>query len=669
MGLGRFVWSSAVAERHRWPLWLAVLLGAGAGLYFALPWEPPLWAGWAALAVGLGLAMVTLRGGVAFALAAALALGFAAAKLRQERVAAPVLAQQVTLHLTGRVEAMDPARRGVRLVIADLRSGGFTGFVPGRARITVIKGGERFHAGDGISLTARLLPPPAPSEPGDGDFGRDLYFQRIGAVGFAFGAPIPAPLMRRPGFSTRLFQGIENLRFGMTARIHAALPGSNGAIASALITGQRGGIEDADEDALRDAGLAHVLAIAGLHMALVGLTLFWLVRAVLAAFPPVALNYPIKKWAAAAALFSAGFYLIISGASASAVRAFVMLAMMLIAILADRPSLSMRSLALAAAILLLLRPESIIQPGFQMSFAAVAALIAVAEWEGQRQRAVPHGAAFRYARGIALTSLVGSLATMPFAMFTFGRATHYAVLGNLLAMPVMGFWVMPMAALSVIAMPFGLESAPLHLLGAGLDVMLAMGRFVSGLPGAVTASRAFPIAALALLSLGGLWLLLWRKAWRWLGVLPLAAGVIIALSARPPDILVAADARTVAVRGDDGRLMFPRRPRDNFTASRWLVRDGDLRAPRDAVGGGQCDAYSCVVKTKEGLLALPLRPEAVAEDCARAATVIAAVDIKNCPGPKLVLDSATIARGQGYAITGGKAESVRDWRGMRPWSP
>jgi competence protein ComEC len=396
--------------------------------------------------------------------------------------------------------------------------------------------------------------------------------------------------------------------------------------------------------------------------------LFWIVRAVLAAFPPIALNYPIKKWAAGAALASAGFYLVISGASDSATRAFVMLAMMLLAVLLDRPSLSMRSLALAAAILLLLRPESIIQPGFQMSFAAVAGLIAVAEWEQARQRAAPRGPLYRYARGIVVTSLVGSLATMPFAMFTFGRATHYAVLGNRLAMPVMGFWVMPAAALSVIAMPFGLEAAPLHLLGTGLDVMLAMGRFVSGLPGAVTASRAFPISALVLISFGGLWIFLWRRAWRWLGLFPAAVGLAIGLAAQPPDILVASDARTVAVRGEDGALAFPRRAADSFTASRWLERDGDLRVPRQALGGGRCDAWSCVVQTEEGLLALPLRPEAVADDCAHAAIVIAAVPMTDCVGPKLVLDAKTIAKGEGYAITDGKAQSVRKWRGIRPWS-
>ena len=387
----------------------------------------------------------------------------------------------------------------------------------------------------------------------------------------------------------------------MTQRIQAALPGSIGGIASALITGERGGINDEDEAALRDAGLAHVLAIAGLHMALMGGGIFWLLRAVLAAIPAIALRYPIKKWAAAAALAASCFYPLISGASPSAVRAFVMLAMVMIAILLDRPALSMRSLALAAAILLLVRPQDIAEPGFQMSFAAVAVLIAVAEWEEGRERTVPRGRLYRWVHGIVMTSLVGSLATLPFALFHFGRATHYAVLGNLLAMPVMGLWVMPAAALSVVLMPLGLESAPLHLLAQGIAVMLAMGRWVAGLPGAVSLAPAMPMAGLLLMTAGGLWLVIWRTRWRWWGLAPVLMGVLVGLAARPPDMLVASDARTVAIRGSDGLLHFVKKPTDKYAARDWLRRDGDARAIDDAVGvpGMTCDGVGCVVKPRQ----------------------------------------------------------------------
>jgi competence protein ComEC len=306
----------AQAERHRWPLWLPVMLGTGAALYFALSFEPSLLAGIAAGAVAL-MAGITAslrgQGRMALALLAALALGFAFAKLREEAVATPVISRTLTLHLTGRLSSADPAAQGVRMVVGDLRSGGFAE-TPARARLLArARDAKDFRAGDGISLTARLMPPPGPSEPGDSDFGRAAFFEGIGAVGFSYGAPIPAPLASALGPFQQLAAAIENLRESMTVRIRAALPGSRGAIASALIAGERGGIVPEDQAALRDAGLAHVLAIAGLHMALVGLGLFWLMRAVLAAFPFIALNHPIKKWAAVAALLGAGFYLINRG--------------------------------------------------------------------------------------------------------------------------------------------------------------------------------------------------------------------------------------------------------------------------------------------------------------------------------------------------------------------
>jgi competence protein ComEC len=521
-----------------------------------------------------------------------------------------------------------------------------------------------------VDLTAQLMPPPGPAAPGDSDFACAAYFARIEAVGFAFGAPGDAPLPHAPSLSERISGLVESMRAAVTAHIRAQLLESEGAIASAIITGERGGIDPDDEAALRDAGLAHVLAIAGLHMALVGAGLFWLARAILALIPAIALAYPIKKWAAGLALAGAGFYLLISGGLSSSVRAFVMLAMMLLAVLLNRPALSMRSLALAAAILLLMRPEAITEPGFQMSFAAVASLIAVAEWEQGRERIAPRSYPYRYVRGIALTSLVASLATLPFAMFYFGRATHYAVLGNLLAMPVMGLVVMPSAALSVLAMPFGLEHSPLEFMGWGISLMLSLGRWVSGPPGAVTVTPAFPLGALVLMSLGGLWLAIWRRRLRWWGVLPVMVEIGLAVLTPRPDLLIASDARTVAFRGNDGRLYFPVPPKDHYAAQRWLLRDGDNRPWRDAVNRNlACDGLGCIAHQNGLTIALSARPEALDQDCARADLVISAVQVFSCKGPRLVLDAKAIAWSGGYALRLApfSAVSINQMRGARPW--
>jgi competence protein ComEC len=609
-------------------------------------------------------------------------LGFGYAKWREVSVAAPVLQRNTrSLPLDGRIESVQVHGKGVRVVLGALQSKRFKdGTIPARVRVSIRSSGVEIVPGNWIHVTALLMPPPGPAAPGGYDFGRAAFFDRIGGVGYTYGRAKPIAPLRAESFGERVSTFIARLRWHVTARIQAALPGSTGGIASALITGDRGSISDEDEAALRDAGLAHVLAIAGLHMALVGLGLFWIVRAVLAGIPVIALNYPIKKWAAIAALSGATFYLLISGAATPATRAYIMLATMLTAILMDRPALSMRSVALAALIILLLRPESLLEPGFQMSFAAVAGLVAVAEWEAaHRRHDGPRSfqSVRRYVWGIAVTSFVGSIATAPYAIFHFDRATHYAVLGNLLAMPVMGFVTMPAAAISVMAMPFHLEAWPLKVMGWGIEIMLWVGRLVSGLPGAISTVSAWPVSALVMLSLGGLWVALWRKSWRWFGLIPMVAGVALALLARGPDILVARDGQTVAVRGADGVLRLIRKASDDYSANEWLKRDGDGRDADDAVAtskdGVRCDGYGCIAKSRDGtVIAAVQRVDALEEDCANATIVLSATPASRvCTQPKLVIDKFDVAREGGYAIWLGeklRVETVEGERGLRPWS-
>jgi competence protein ComEC len=228
-----------------------------------------------------------------------------------------------------------------------------------------------------------------------------------------------------------------------------------------------------------------------------------------------------------------------------------------------------------------------------------------------------------------------------------------------------------MAALSVALMPLGLEKFALHLLGQGIDVMVGMGRWVSGLPGAVSLSPAMPLSALILISLGGLWLVIWRHGWRWLGLAPVALGAVLAWTAPLPDMLVASDAATIAIRGDDGLLHFLRKPLDKYAARDWLRRDGDGRDIADAVGlpGLQCDGQGCVVK-RHVVIAASLRPEALEEDCIHAQVVVSAAQAASCKGPAVVIDQR--AAGEGWRVTlspSPTAVSVRQKRGERPWVP
>lgn len=515
------------------------------------------------------------------------------------------------------------------------------------------------------------------------DFARWAYFQGIGGVGFTYGAPKqleappPATWMGRFGAS------VERLRLAMSARVATAVPGPDGTIAAALITGERGAIPEDDTEAYRDSGLAHVLSISGLHLALAGLGVFWLLRALLALSPTLALTQPIKKWAAVAALGAASFYLLISGGASPAVRSYLMLSAMLVSVLADRPALSMRAVAMAALAILIFSPEDIVNPGFQMSFAAVIGLIALAEWvanrpRGDEPRRSGAGRLWRWGWralvAVLATSFVATLATTPFAIYHFDRAASYSLLANLLAEPIVAFVIMPSAAFAVVLMPFGLEYWPLQAMGWGVHQMTAIAHGVAGLPGAATMVRAWPPAALLAIVLGGLWIALWRLSWRWLGLASIAVGFAAISASAPPDIFIARDGNAAAVRGGDGRLIILGEKPDNYTAAQWLLRDGDSRDVAEARAAAQCDSLGCFV-TAAGArkVALSLRAGSLIEDCARADLLISAVPVRRaCKEPDLVLDRFDIAKNGATTLTflpdGMKIETVAEQQGKRPWA-
>ena len=679
-----WLWLSgqALAERDRWILWLPVLMATGIFFYFQLLFEPSLSLALVALMAAMLCVLAAIRWrsmrAVSLALCALLA-GFALAKLRTELVSAPILERKRgPIPLEGTIETVEIRGKGARIILSDLTSPRWkSGEGVSRARISFRAGGtEHLTPGNRVKLLAVLMPPPAPSAPGDYDFGRWAFYRGIGAVGFAFGKAKPVSSQH----SSHWFRGkTESLRSAITGRIRKAVPGPEGPIVAALITGERADIPDADNNAYRDSGLSHILSISGLHLALAGGFFFYVLRALLAGFPTIALNYPIKKWAAIAALLGATFYLVISGAASPAIRSYVMLAVMFVAILVDRPALAMRSVAFAALLLLLFAPESILDPGFQMSFAAVIVLIAYAEWEQARSpdyedRKSWTAKAIRYARGIVITSALAGLATAPFVVFHFDRVSLYGVLSNLLSLPLTGLLIMPAAVASLIAMPFGAESWPLAAMAAGVRIMTAIAHWVAGLPGAAGVVPVWPGAALILVVLGGLWIALWRKAWRWLGAAPIALGLMLTPFAARPDILIGSEGYDVAVRTAEGRLAFTRFPMDEFTARSWLERDGDGRDPEKAVGTRKdriaCDGDACIFRTRNNKrVAVTRHREALKEDCVGATLVIAAIPVWNCAAP-YVIDNRNIRRQGNHAVwlEPFRIETVREARGIRPWT-
>src|SRR3984885_6916692 len=437
-------WVRAEAGAGRLLPWVPIAFGTGIAFYFAADHEPVLPVA-VVTALGLGVVAFLLRRGrffVGAVMAASVAAGFATATFRTAHVAHEVLVKPAySVSLSGFVEARDIRERTDRFVLRVTQMDGPR--LPtklDRVRLSVRKGTAPA-VGSFVEFKARLQPPLAPLRPGSYDFGRDLFFQGIGASGFVTGGIKARAPPAAGGFSLRYAAFMQDLRDGIDARIRATLDGDKRAIATALLTGWRDAITTPVNDAMFISGLGHVLSISGYHMAVVAGVVFFTVRALLALFPQLATGFPIKKWAAAAALAAALFYLLLSGAEVATQRSFYMTAVVLIAGLVDRRAVTFRTLAVAAMIVLVMAPEALVHPSFQMSFAATLGLVALVQIGMPRLFATPdHSTTARVALWggrelvtLLLASLVAGLATTPYAAFHFHRVTPYGVLANLAA--------------------------------------------------------------------------------------------------------------------------------------------------------------------------------------------------------------------------------------------
>lgn len=631
------LYTRLLEEQERWLLWFPVAMGLGVLLYFGLRHEPQPFVGVSALVLTLPalwrwkrfpLLRTILLG------CFGIALGFSAAQFQAQRVTTPVLERPVRMTtLRGHLSQIQDTEDGMKLIISHpvMENARYPVNLPEKIRLNLRKPEPHLQTGQQIRLRAGLFPLPQPALPGGYDIARHFYFQGIGAVGFGLA---PVEILEQNDLSNAE-EWLNNLRHLFSRNIRQKMPGAEGTIADALITGEQSAIPKAVREDMAVAGIAHMLSISGLHLTLVAGIMFVAVRFLLVLIPGLALRYPIKKWAALIALLGSFAYLALAGFPVAANRSFVMVALVLSAVILDRQVLSLRSVALAAILILLWTPESLLGPSFQLSFAATVAIVALYEVYTRK----PLSTRFYdwwlmrpwfYLCGIAVTSLVAGIATTPFVMLHFHQLTIYHILANLMTSPILSLLVMPAGLAAVLAMPLGLEQPALTLMQWGITQIIAISHWVAGLPLAVSYAPSFSSWGIACFTFGALWLCCWRKRWRLAGVPLMALGMLSLAFTRLPDIVIAPPGEQVAVRVDDGYAMVKGGTR-NFTAEIWQESLGieDFVKP-NTLTNLHCDSEGCLMHLHNYQIALPHTRTGASEDC-ELADILVADFYADCP--------------------------------------
>ncbi len=654
-------------------VWLPVPMGIGVLAYFALRHEPPLWSGPLVIAFGLALSRRLRWPGVAILM---IGLGFACGSLATWRAPPPLVLPRKATIVSGVVRGVEPQENGRRLTIVAPRLDGGPALPRSlhvRLRATDL---TPVATGQTVSLRALLRPPPPPAYPGAWDLQRDDFFAGLGGGGFALGKVSPGSGPAGDGLGG-WWQGVRD---GVAARALAALPAREGGIAATLLAGEPAAIPAEQRAAFRDAGLAHLLAIAGLHIGIVMALVFGLTRSVLARFEHAALHWPVREIAALAALSAGGLYLALTGAHLPILRSFAMACLVTAGLLAGRRAVSLQGWALAALALLALWPNALNGAAFQMSFAAVLALIA--GYEALRPwltRLRGDGRLWHRARShlaaLALTSLLAGAASAPFGAYHFGRVQLYFVVSNLLAVPITAVWVMPLGLAALLLMPLHLASFALVPMGWGIALLTMIAGRVAAWPAASLAVPPPPGWGLALIALGLLWLCLGHGRPRLGGLALLLAGTLSPMLAQPPDLLVSSDARLIALRRPAGLLVQRGSGTDAFTLDAWrqLWAVNAIRPFPDVGDGGvpglACSPTGCRI----GPLLLARDVTVTSPDCAGVRLVIAAEPARDLCPDAAVVDRFSVWRDGATAVWlhGDRVLTLSDRteRGDRPWVP
>jgi competence protein ComEC len=656
--------------------WIAVLIGCGIGVWFTVPDEPGVESYALAgllLVGGLGLAWRSHLARPLGLAVAALAAGWIAAGVRAHALDAPMLNFRYYGPVEGRIVEIDRSQSDAlrltldQVVLRDVRPEK----TPLRVRVS-LQAENPWHTpapGQVVILTANLAAPEGPVEPGGFDFRRMAFFDQLGAVGYT---RTPVLLLEEPLGGAL---PIDRLRTWLTQGMLKHMDGQAGAFAAGAMTGDRSAITEETVQALRDSSLAHILAISGMNMAFLTGFVFALFRYGLALVPYIALRVNTKKVAAVVSLGVALFYLLLSGANVATERAFIMISVVLGAVLLDRRAITLRSVAIAAGLLLLMKPESLLDPGFQMSFAATIALIvgfAALDGSIYRER-IPRWLMPVFT--LVLSSLIGGLSTAPYAAAHFNRFTDYGLLANLLTVPIMGVAIMPAGAMAALLAPFGLAALPLWVMEQGARWTLFVAHEIASWEGSVTAIPAPGPWVLPLFTLGSIWLILWRGRVQAVGLAPVLAAFALWAMAERPALLVSGDGRLLGLAGPEGRALSAPKG-GGFAAENWLQNDGDLMeqalaAERAGFDGPKGERWFELAGLKAVALSGKGAEGKLAELCRSADLVILAAEATAAPDGCPLIDQTALSQTGPLAIwREGSGLHFEQTKGAhRLWSP
>lgn len=615
----------------------ALVIGfcVGIAIYFALPFEPAMgsvFLGAVLLGALLWLTRHTVRDiWIWGALALAIAFGLGRATWQTQSVETPRLPSfERSYDVSGWVESIAASGKGVRWhIVVDDMSRMSRDETPKKVRIRLgAKHKEAAVAGDYVQVRAMLSAPPGPIVPNGYNPAKRAFFEQVGGFGYAVSIPQVTPFTDEGGIKRR----IAHLRYKLADRIYNVAPEETAGLQVALLTGVRRYIPPEQTEALRVAGLAHILAISGLHMGLLAGSAFFVFTYLLVLIAPLSRRYDVRKFAAGLGIIAATAYLILSGASVATQRAYIMAVIVFLAVILDRQAISVRSVSIAAFLTLMLHPEALVSVGFQMSFAAVLALVVVYRtWQDYKPIRARGGFVARVrnnAVSLSVTSLVAGAATAGFALFHFGRIAKYGLVGNLLAMPIFTFAVMPLGIIALLAIPFGLEKWPLWAMGQSVAQLVHISEWIEGWDGALMQVRAAPGWVIAAYGLAFILVLLGRWRGRVIGGALMAACFVGWSFNSIPDIRISEDGRVAFWETSEfQRLIVTSERADSYGRDQFAEKAGraDVDVLAMAKSEAPCDALACRFLVKGKTVSILNHPSEARVECAASDLVILTV--------------------------------------------